>query len=98
MPIILKRDTNSAVENIDFELKNEEGQVSLGSDISSGSIPIKFWDGEAWVTYNKSGNPVVLDTNTNLLLVDGPARFRVEKPINVSLVIYVGTDTNFTLL
>lgn len=98
MPILLKRDTDSVAEDIEFELKNEHGKVSIGSDIASGSIPVKFWDGYAWVAYSKAGSAVVVNATTNLLLVDGPARFQLNKPENVSIVLYVGTDSNCNLI
>ena len=77
------------------EVKNEEGKITLFSDVASpDEVVIQFWDGEKFVAMFKNNKAIKLIAKNNTELIDGPGIFRAVKPANVSLVVFVGTETN----
>jgi hypothetical protein len=77
------------------EIRNEAGKMTVCSDVAlTDTVPIQFWDGEKFVAFIKNGTSLKLNNLNNMELIDGPGIFRADKPANVSLAIFIGTETN----
>lgn len=98
MPTLITRDNTTGALNIDIELKNEEGKLTIGSDLSSGSLPVSFWDGTTFVALQRCDSAVELTSTNNMELIDGPGIYRFAKPANVSFIAYIGTESNATII
>ena len=96
MPILRITDEANP-ETFTFEIKNE-GKVTIGSDCTgSEEVDVQFWDGANFVTVFKNGNAYTLNADNRIELLDGPMIYRCVKPANVSLIVYVGSETSLKI-
>ena len=94
MPILLSLGAGSA-QSAEVELKNESGRITFGGSLSDpDTIGVEFWDGTQYVTLFKNGVALVAEDTNNMQLIDGPGRYRLNKPSAGTLVVYIGTDSN----
>jgi hypothetical protein len=95
MPQFYTLSSTSGAATPTVEVKNEDGRMTISSDVSNpDEVIIQFWDGEKFIAMYKNNKPMRLTALNNTELVDGPGIFRAVKPANVSVVFFVGTETN----
>jgi len=79
MSLIYQQDGSvAATKTLEFLVRDgsDNGKIAMYSNLT-GVVNIKVWTGAAYVAYTVGGTATVLDTTTNVAVIQGPGQFEL---------------------
>jgi TRAP-type C4-dicarboxylate transport system permease large subunit len=100
MSLIYQQNGSQGAKTIEFLVRDgsDNGKVSLFSSLAGSNVAINVWGGDAFYPYSVSGVSSVLDTNTNVAVIQGAGRFQIVIPASKPLAIYASLKASVQLI
>ena len=79
MSLIYQQDgTVAATKTLEFLVRDgsSAGKIAMYSNLT-GVVNIEIWNGVGYTAYTVGGTATVLDTSTNVAVIQGPGQFKI---------------------